>query len=147
MRPRSGEGKVALPKYVSKQKNRVGREYYLYRRGRCTKNAWPTLRLPHHDDHFEFALRCSQYSRLTMIDGKWDYVCPSGKKHQITAPNPKNIEGFWQTLDNCDDKGKRLLAYDGKTFYALINQFKQSNKYQNLAPKTQKDYESYFEMI
>lgn len=138
---------MGLPKYVSIKKNAQGREYCLYRKGRGTKNQWPTLRLPHYDDIVEFGTRLDQYSRLNYDGSAWKYTCSSKLVHNINPPNSDNIQKFWADLDRLDVQGKQSIAYAGKTFFALILQYKESNSYNKLASKTKYDYDRYLQYI
>jgi hypothetical protein len=57
MRPRSGVGMVALPKYVKQQTKPNGRVFFYYEKFRGTPQAWPRVSLPADPFSSEFSLR------------------------------------------------------------------------------------------
>jgi hypothetical protein len=82
------------------------------------------------------------------FDGEnWTYQCNSGLNHNIEEPVSEDIEQFWYLLDELDEKGKKFKAYEGKTFFALVDQYINSTEFISLAEKTKYDYSRYLEYI
>lgn len=140
---------VALPRYVWPVRKANGRLFYYWKKFRGTPRAWPTIPLPPDPASSEFARRCEQCQQLEAEKGaagwKLRFIDAAGRHHDL--PDPSN-NGFWAAVDKAEDIGHKLAAAAGKTFLALVTEYKNHTAYTDeIAANTRKDYERYLDMI
>ena len=140
---------IPLPKYVWVVPKPNGRVFYFWKKYRGTATAWPTIPLPAAPSSTEFMRRCEQCLLLeaekSAAGWKLRFLDPAGRRHDL--PDPKD-KGFWAAVDKAEDVGRKLAAAQGKTFLALVTDYKNSNAYkEEISPKTRDDYDRYLNMI
>jgi hypothetical protein len=149
VRPRSGVGMVALPKYVKRQTKPHGNIFLYYEKFRGTPQAWPRVALPANPFSHEFSLRIEQCGRLLAKKDEdkwsWQFVDTSGRPHDIGDAKDKN---FWSQVDAAEKVGQELAAGQRKTFAALIAEYKDSDAYKlGLGEGSREGYDIYLEDI
>lgn len=140
---------IALPRYVRANRKANGRVYYSFAKYRGTPQAWPPVPLPSDPGSADFVSRVALCERIDAVKDKdtwaWRFNDVSGRRHDLPAPN---IAGFWPAIDKAHEIGRKLAASDGKTFSALIIDFKNHTAYtEDIGDGMREQYDRYLKLI
>jgi hypothetical protein len=150
VRPRSGEGLIALPRHVKRRDKRNGRVYIYYEKFRGTARAWPRVSLPSDPFSTEFVRRVQQCERLAAArddSGQWTWRITDAVGRLCPLPDPKQAHAFWDAVDKAEKIGTQLAAGDRKTFAALVREYRDSDAFNTLAKETRSGYSRYLGII